>query len=83
MVEDNRGKQNQTTCTIQVTRNVDHPYFINDPYSDTILYDQTENDPFFFATANDDDKVVSKSYSLLLYLFGYKTETYPSKISAN
>lgn len=58
IVSDGRGKTAQSLCTVDVTRNEEHPYFVGAPYSHSIDYDQAANDVFFRATASDNDKQV-------------------------
>ena len=60
-VSDGRGRTTTSFCTVDVTRNEEHPYFIGTAYSFTIDYDQAENVAVFQVTGNDDDKQVKTS----------------------
>ena len=57
-VSDGRGRFATSFCTVDVTRNEEHPYFIGTPYSVQIDYNQAENVSIFQVTGNDNDKQV-------------------------
>ena len=58
-VADGRGKTQDLSCSVEVTRNEDSPYFISDPYTARLDIDNTLGRDFYTVSANDDDKSVS------------------------